>query len=94
MQPEPGPEPEPIPSEREQRESMGLPVFDLDQEALRSYIIVAYASRFNTPAEEHWSGIIFVLIGEGIPMTAKTIHQIFRECQRESSNPITKGLII
>jgi hypothetical protein len=43
--------PVPVPKLSEQ-EGMGL--LKLDQEAIRTYIIVAYATRFNEPVEEDW----------------------------------------
>jgi hypothetical protein len=62
-----------------ERASMGL--LQIDEEQMRSYVIGVYAIRFHEPAEDLWSGIIGTLLGEHIPMAAKTIREIFKNCQ-------------
>jgi predicted component of type VI protein secretion system len=61
-----------------ERDDMGL--LKLTQEMVRSYVIVAYVSRFQEPAEEDWKRTIAVLVSEGIPMDRRTIRQIFKKC--------------
>jgi hypothetical protein len=72
---------------------MGL--LHIDEEQMRSYVVGIYAIRFHEPAEVLWSGIIGTLLGEHIPMTAKTI----TSCKRKSGggrkrilNPDNEGL--
>jgi hypothetical protein len=62
-----------------ERASMGL--LQIDEEQMRSYVISVYAIRFHEPAEDLWSGIIGTLLGEHIPMAARTIREIFKNCQ-------------
>jgi hypothetical protein len=62
-----------------ERASMGL--LQIDEEQMRSYVIGVYAIRFHEPTEDLWSGIIGALLGEHIPMTARTIREIFKNCQ-------------
>jgi hypothetical protein len=82
------PEPVPVPTLSE-REGMGL--LKLDQEMVRNYVIVAYATRFQEPAEEDWKSIIAILISEGVPTSARTIRQIFKNCQAGNTSAKQKS---
>jgi hypothetical protein len=85
---EPESEPVPVPKLSE-REGMGL--LKLDQETIRAYVIVAFATRFQEPAEEDWKSIIAILISEGVPMDARTIRQIFKNCQAGNTSAKQKS---
>jgi hypothetical protein len=88
-EPESEPEPERVPTLLSDREDMGL--LKLDQDMVRNYVIVAYASRFQEPAEEDWKSIIAILISEGVPTSARTIRQIFKNCQAGNTSAKQKS---